>query len=77
MNELVKQAPEGLDIKIIKEVYERNNEDLLKSLMELWEIKEETQIKTENESKWDTIRETCDAYDLEMVNFMKKNRVKL
>lgn len=75
MNELIKQAPEGLDIKLIKDVYEKNNEDLLKSLMELWEIKEKKEEK--KETKWDNIRETCDAYDIEMANFMKKNRVKI
>ena len=43
--------------------------------MELWEIKEKKEEK--KETKWDNIRETCDAYDIEMANFMKKNRVKI
>jgi len=75
MNELVKQAPEGLDIKLIKEVYEKNNENLLNSLMELWEIKNLNEIK--KESKWDNIRDTCDAFDLEMDKMIKKNKVKI
>ncbi len=70
MNELITQAPEGLDIKLIKDVYIKNNEDLLKSLMELWEIKEIIDIKKKD--KWDNIRNTCDAYDLEMAKLMKK-----
>lgn len=75
MNEIVKQAPEGIDIKVIKEIYEKNNEDQLKTLMELWEIKEKKQVKTENQ--WDNIRDTCDAFDEEMGKFIKKNTIKL
>lgn len=75
MNEIIKQAPEGIDIKVIKEIYEKNNEDQLKTLMELWEIKEKKQVKTENQ--WDNIRDTCDAFDEEMGKFIKKNTIKL
>jgi DNA-binding transcriptional MerR regulator len=75
MNEIIKQAPEGIDIKVIKEIYEKNNEDQLKTLMELWEIKEKKEVKTENQ--WDNIRDTCDAFDEEMSKFIKKNTIKL
>jgi len=75
MNEIVKQAPEGIDIKVIKEIYEKNNEDQLKTLMELWEIKEKKEVKIENQ--WDNIRDTCDAFDEEMGKFIKKNTIKL
>jgi hypothetical protein len=75
MNEIIKQAPEGIDINIIKEIYEKNNEDQLKTLMELWEIKEKEEIKIENQ--WDNIRDTCDAFDNEMSKFIKKNTIKL
>jgi len=78
MNEVVKQAPEGIDSKIIKEVFERNNEDPIKTLMELWDIKENKKEVIVN--KWNEVRDICDAYDTEMSNFMKnakKNAVKL
>lgn len=75
MNEIIKQAPEGLDLKTIKEVYEKNNEDQLKTLMELWDIKEKKEEKPEN--NWDKIRDTCDAFDEEMNKFIKKNAIKL
>jgi len=75
MNEIIKQAPEGIDINIIKEIYEKNNEDQIKTLMELWEIKEKEEIKMENQ--WDNIRDTCDAFDNEMSKFIKKNTIKL
>jgi len=78
MNEVVKQAPEGIDSKIIREVFERNNEDPLKTLMELWDINENKKEVITN--KWDEIRDICDSYDTEMSNFMKnckKNATKL
>lgn len=78
MNEVVNQAPEGIDSKIIREVFERNNEDTLKTLMELWDIKENKKEVITN--KWDEIRDICDSYDTEMSNFMKnckKNATKL
>jgi len=75
MNEIIQQAPEGIDIKVIKEIYEKNNEDQLKTLMELWEIKEKKEVKKENQ--WDNIRDTCDAFDEEMCKFIKKNTIKL
>ena len=75
MNEIIKQAPEGLDLKTIKKVYEKNNEDQLKTLMELWDIKEKKEEKPEN--NWDKIRDTCDAFDEEMNKFIKKNAIKL
>ena len=71
MNEVIKQAPEGIDSKVIKEVFERNNEDPLKTLMELWDIPEETE---KEKSKWDEVRETCDAYDNEMKRMLDNVR---
>ncbi len=72
MNEIIKQAPEGIEIKIIKEIYERNNEDKIKTLLELWDIKEQEEKK---ENEWDNIRDTCDAFDMEMNKFIKKNKI--
>ena len=40
MNEIIKQAPEGVELKIMKEIFEKNNEDITLTLMELWNIKE-------------------------------------
>lgn len=78
MNEIIKQAPEGMDSKLIREIYEKNNEDQLKTLMELWDIKDKTVVYKETE--WDNIRDTCDAFDIEMSKMLKdakKNAVKL
>jgi Ca2+-binding EF-hand superfamily protein len=75
MEEVLRQAPVGIsDIKI-KEIFENNDNNINKTLMELWEIPEE--IKKEK-TKWDDIRETCDAYDNEMsrlISNIRKNRI--
>lgn len=77
MNEVIKQAPDGLDIKIIRDIFEKNNEDVIMTLLELWEISEEKPKEISKEQKeWNEIRDTCDAFDTEMYNMIneaKKN----
>lgn len=82
MDEVIKQAPEGIEETIIKEVFIKNNEDVIKTLIDLWDIKD---IKKKNEvsnvqKHWNEIRDTCDAFDTEMKTFInqaKKNTIKL
>jgi hypothetical protein len=70
MDELLKQAPENIDENIIRELYEKNNRDYMKTLLELWDIKEVVKEPTE----WDNIRETCDVFDGEMTRMMSNLR---
>lgn len=82
MNEVIKQAPVGIDELIIKEVFIRNNEDVIQTLIDLWDIKENENKKevSEVQKHWNDIRDTCDAFDIEMKTFMdqaKKNTIKL
>lgn len=63
MDEVLRQAPIELSDDIIMEAFNRNNKDVKKTLMELWQIPDE---KLKENNKWDEIRETCDAYDSEM-----------
>ena len=74
MDIILKQAPDGISNEIINEVYDKNNNDITKTLMELWDIKDN--IKPKDFSKWDEIRETCDAYDNEMTKMLKEARNK-
>jgi hypothetical protein len=75
MDELIKQAPMNIDEKIIKEIYEKNNGNIMNSLMELWEIKDENvKEQTKEQKEWDEIRDTCDIFDGEMNNMMAKLR---
>jgi hypothetical protein len=78
MDELIKQAPMNIDEKKIKEIYEKNNGNIMNSLMELWEIKDEfVKEQTKEQKEWDEIRDTCDIFDGEMNNMMAKLRTKV
>jgi hypothetical protein len=67
MEGLLLQAPIGLTKEFINEIYNKNNNDVAKTLMELWEIPEEKQkVQTEKQKNWNEIRQTCDAYDSEL-----------
>ena len=78
MDELIKQAPMNIDEKIIKEIYEKNNGNIMNSLMELWEIKDDNvKEQTKEQKEWDEIRDTCDIFDGEMNNMMAKLRTKV
>ena len=77
MDELISQAPVNIDMNIIKEIYDKNNGNVMNSLMELWEIKDEiVKEQTKEQKEWDEIRETCDVFDGEMNNMMAKLRTK-
>ena len=70
MDVLIQQAPANLTIEEIEMVYNKNNNDMIKTLEELWGI---TDSRVEQpKTKWDDIRETCDAYDSEMQKVMKR-----
>jgi hypothetical protein len=76
MDELINQAPANIDEKIIKEIYEKNNGNVMNSLMELWEIKEDIKAPTNEQKEWNEIRDTCDIFDGEMNNMMAKLRTR-
>lgn len=67
MEGLLRQAPIGLTKEYITDIYNNNNNDVAKTLMELWKIPEEKQkVQTEKQKNWNEIRQTCDAYDNEI-----------
>ena len=72
MDELMLQAPSHITYEDAEVIFKKNSENIVNTLAELWNIKDNTVKKPEN--KWDEIRETCDAYDAEMEKFMKKIR---
>jgi hypothetical protein len=76
MDELIKQAPPNIDEIIIKEIYEKNNNNFMNSLMELWDIKEVVKEQTKEQEEWGEIRETCDIFDGEMNKMMSKLRTR-
>jgi len=75
MDEVLKQAPDGITENYIYEIYEKNNNDITKTLMELWKIPEE---KGKKINSWDEIRDTCDSFDSEMnrlIDNIRKNNI--
>jgi len=75
MEEVIRQSPIGLSNEKIKEIYNNNNGNIKKTLMEIWNIPLEIE---KEKGKWDEIRETCDAYDNEMNRMISniKNSIK-
>jgi hypothetical protein len=74
MDILIKQAPANLTIEEIETVYNKNNKDQMKTLIELWDIQEKAEvIISEETKKWNEIRNTCDSYDIEMQKIMSKS----
>ena len=67
MDEVFKQAPEGLTYEEVETIFIRNNNNVLDTLIELWKIPEKS-VKnvSEEESKWTNIRKTCDDFDGEI-----------
>lgn len=71
MEEVIKQAPSHLDEQTITVIFQKNNNDVLKTLMELWNIVDESK---KEKNKWDDIRDTCDEFDTEMQKMLKRCR---
>ena len=79
MDEVFKQAPDGMNYEDIEIIFNTNDKDVLKTLIELWKIQEKT-IKniSESQCKWEGIRDICDSHDNEMqkkINECKKKLV--
>jgi hypothetical protein len=77
MEDIVRQTPKHISYEKVKEIYERNDRDKLRTLMEIWDIEDDKGVKKakdEIQTKWDDIRETCDAFDNEMTRIMENAR---
>ena len=71
MEHIINQAPENISEDKILEVYIKNSSNVIDTLVELWDIKEEKKIVTDEQQKWNEIRETCDSFDEEMYKQIK------
>ena len=67
MDEVLSQAPADISHEVIKKVFEKHEKNVLATLMELWNIEEKQKDKT----KWEEIRDTCDAFDTEMQDILQ------
>jgi len=69
MDEIIAQAPVEISDEEILKVYNNNNQNKLDTLYELWNIVDMKQQKPI--TKFDSIREICDAHDIEMQKLLK------
>lgn len=90
MEEVIKQAPNHISLEDIEVIFKKNNENVVDTLFDLWNIdivkskKQDNEICTNsdipdfknNENKWADIREICDSYDLEMQTQLRNMRIK-
>jgi len=74
MEQVIQQAPENIPIEEIEKIFNENNNDINKTLMILWNLNDYNDNNDNNDNKWKSIRETCDAYDMEMKKMMDKCR---
>lgn len=75
MEEVKNQAPSDIDEKTLMEVYKKNDNNVLKTLLELWNINDTTDKTSQTDkekTKWKNIRDTCDDFDKEMYKVMKR-----
>ena len=85
MEEVIKQAPNNMLLEDIEIIFKKNNENVLDTLFDLWniDVKKTTDIIKEKEAeindidlidpvnKWANIRNICDAHDIEMQSLLK------
>ena len=79
MEEVIKQAPDNILIEDIEIIFKKNKENVLDTLIELWNIDTNKPVVNDIETaddvtldlsdplnKWAKIRNICDSYDIEM-----------
>jgi hypothetical protein len=74
MEEIIKQAPDNISEDKIKEIFIKNNENVVDTLIELWNISEKTDNINENTLKWNNIRDICNDHDKEMKKYVDNNK---
>jgi hypothetical protein len=82
MEEVINQAPDNISKEDIEVIFKKNNENVINTLVELWNLdvsktkntnEEDEEIDLNNPTnKWANIRNICDSYDLEMQTQMNK-----
>lgn len=73
INEIISQAPINTSDEEIKDIYYKNNKDVIKTLEILWDIN--ITEKKKKRTVFDNVRETCDAYDAEMYKVLNSKKI--
>jgi hypothetical protein len=83
MEEVIKQAPNNVLIENIEIIFKKNNENVIDTLIDLWnidinkslendeELNNNTLDLKDNSKKWTNIRNICDSYDNEMQSYLQ------
>ena len=75
IRQILQQSPEGVEEEQIKKLLKIYEDDSVKVLTYLWDIKENNEVEeNQDKKKWDNIREICNSYEEEMENFMKSKK---
>jgi hypothetical protein len=70
MEEIIKQAPSNMTTDDIKLLYEKNNFNVIDTLIEIWNIDKE---EPKPLKKFDEIRNLCDEYDSACYEYLRKS----
>jgi hypothetical protein len=89
LEEVISQAPDNISKEDIEVIFKKNNENVIDTLVDLWDLEAPNAPNTANEStekdiidlktdehKWANIRDICDSYDLEMQTQLNRMRNK-
>lgn len=75
MESIIQQAPDGVSIEHIQDLYKKHDGDVSKILAILWDIPDIKNTKyDEKQQKWNKIRDICNAYEEEMQKYMQAQR---
>lgn len=74
MEEIIKQSPENLDKAFIEKVFNKHDGNVLNTLSELWDISEKIENISEEQLKWQKIRDIYDDIDSEMYRVLRNNK---
>jgi hypothetical protein len=83
MEDVIKHAPNNVLIENIEIIFKKNNENVIDTLIDLWnidinkslendeELNNNTLDLKDNSKKWTNIRNICDSYDNEMQSYLQ------
>ena len=89
MDEVINQAPLHISKEDIEIIFKKNNNNVIDTLIELWNIDAPKSANPDedsddfeldlnkSENKWENIRKVCDSYDKEMQEQLSKLKIKV
>lgn len=74
LKNFMSQAPEGLTEEAAKVCLERNEWDVVKALLDVWQVPEKPTKQIDPvQQAWNERRQVCDAYDDALQKHLKNN----